>query len=276
VPAAFNRLVGLKPSCGLLSTTGVVPACRTLDCVSIFALNTADAAAVLAVAAQFDPADSYAKVIAKPTAQALRIIGVPRADQLKFFGDDGYAALFEQVKADAVTQGLQLVEIDFAPFLAAATLLYSGPWVAERYQVVAELLTSQPEAVLPVIRQIVAPALQMSAVQTFAAFYRLADLKRACDQISHSVDAILTPTVGTLYTVQQMLADPLQLNSNLGYYTNFMNLLDYAAIAIPAGQRDDGMPFGITLFAPSGQDWNLLELATRWSNTAQDLGASHD
>jgi allophanate hydrolase len=277
VPAAFNGLVGVKPSCGLLSTTGVVPACRTLDCVSIFALNTADAAVILAVAAQFDAADSYAKKIAKPIPQAFRVIGIPHADQLNFFGDARYAALFEQAKADALAQGLQLVEIDFAPFLAAAALLYSGPWVAERYQVLAELLTRQPEAVLPVIRQIVAPALQMSAAQTFAAFYRLADLKRACDQIISTVDAILTPTTGTIYTLAQMLADPVQLNSNLGYYTNFMNLLDYAAIAIPAGQRDDGLPFGITLFASSGQDWNLLDLAARWSTAAQQhLGASHD
>ncbi len=264
VPAAFNGLVGVKPSCGLLSTSGVVPACRTLDCVSIFALNAADAQTVLAVAAQFDTTDSYAKALIPPAPKALSRIGIPRAEQLSFFGDAEYAALFEQAKVDATAQGLHLVEIDFAPFLAAATLLYNGPWVAERYQVLAELLAVQPDAVLPVIRHIVEPAQHISAAQTFAAFYQLADLKRTCDGIMGTVDAILTPTAGTIYPIAQMLANPLQLNSNLGYYTNFMNLLDYAAIALPAGSRDDGLPFGITFFALAAQDWNLLDLARRW------------
>lgn len=275
VPAAFNQLVGVKPSCGLLSTTGVVPACRTLDCVSIFAIDTQDAATILEVAAQFDAADAYSKAIPRPVSHAFKTIGIPRADQLNFFGDDGYATLFEQAKAGAIACGFRLVEIDFAPFVAAANLLYSGPWVAERYQVIAELLAAQPEEVLPVIRHIVAPAQYISAAQTFAAFYQLAAYKRSCDQILSRVDAILTPTAGTIYSIPQMQANPLVLNSNLGYYTNFMNLLDYAALAIPAGTRADGLPFGVTVFAPSGQDFNLLDLAAHWAATST-TGANHD
>lgn len=264
VPAAFNALVGVKPSCGLLSASGVVPACRTLDCLSIFTLTPSDAEVVLNVAAGFDLIDVYSQHFEPTTKAAIKVIGVPRADQLNFFGDHGYAALFEQAKLTAQAKNFQLIEIDFEPFIAAANLLYAGPWVAERYQVIAELLASKPEEVLPVIRHIVEPAQYISAAQTFKAFYQLAEYKRQCDAILARVDAILTPTAGTIYTVWQMQTNPLVLNSNLGYYTNFMNLLDYSALAIPAGQRDDGLPFGVTFFAQAGRDWDLLEVAKRW------------
>jgi len=264
VPAAFNALVGVKPSCGLLSASGVVPACRTLDCVSIFTLTPSDAEIVLNVAAGFDHSDAYCQHFEHTTQKAINIIGVPRADQLKFFGDHDYAALFKQATLAAQAKKFQVVEIDFQPFIDAANLLYAGPWVAERYQVIAELLASKPEEVLPVIRHIVEPAQYISAAQTFKAFYQLAEYKRQCDAILASVDAILTPTAGTIYTVGQMQANPLALNSNLGYYTNFMNLLDYSALAIPAGQRADGLPFGVTFFAQAGRDWDLLEVAKRW------------
>jgi allophanate hydrolase len=267
VPAAFNQLIGVKPSCGLLSTRGVVPACRSLDCVSIFAQTTDDADAVLRVASQFDAQDSYSKAFrTENTADPIRVIGVPKAKQLQFFGDDAYAALFEQAKAQAIAQGFTLVEIDFGPFLDAAKLLYHGAWVAERLHALQGILSSQPDAVLPVIRQIVEPAANLSAVQTFDGFYQLAALKRLADQVLGTVDAIMTPTAGTIYTIAQMQADPLALNNNLGYYTNFMNLLDYAALAIPAGTRADGLPFGITLFAHAGSDHHLL-------NAAQQFGA---
>jgi allophanate hydrolase len=265
VPAAFNALVGIKPSCGLLSTSGVVPACRTLDCVSIFALTADDAQAVLDIAAGFDHSDAYSKRLNRPINTEIKTIGVPRADQLIFFGDDAYASLFEQAKAKLIAQGFHLVDIDFSPFIAAAQLLYAGPWVAERYHAIAQLLSTKPDAVLPVIRQIVEPAKLITAEQTFQAFYQLAAYKRQCDDILATVDTILTPTAGTIYTLAQMQSNPLVLNSNLGYYTNFMNLLDYAALALPAGQRPDGLSFGITFFAHSGQDWNLLDLAQRFA-----------
>ena len=265
VPAAFNALVGIKPSCGLLSTSGVVPACRTLDCVSIFALTPQDAEAVLDIAAGFDHRDVYSKRLTRPSQTMIKTIGVPRADQLEFFGDVAYAALFEQAKSKLVAQDFHLVDIDFSRFIAAAQLLYAGPWVAERYHAIAQLLSAQPDDVLSVIRQIVEPARLITAEQTFQAFYQLAAYKRQCDDILATVDVILTPTTGTIYTLEQMQANPLVLNSNLGYYTNFMNLLDYAALAVPAGQRPDGLPFGMTFFASSGQDWNLLDLAQRWA-----------
>jgi allophanate hydrolase len=264
VPAAFNALVGVKPSCGLLSTSGVVPACRTLDCVSIFTLTPDDAKVVLNSAAGFDHDDVYSQRFDDLTKKEIKVIGVPRADQLNFFGDDDYAALFEQAKRAAQAKNFRLIEIDFAPFIAAANLLYTGPWVAERYQVIAELLVSKPEEVLPVIRHIVEPAQYISAAETFKAFYQLAAYKRQCDAILASVDAVLTPTTGTIYSIKQMQANPLALNSNLGCYTNFMNLLDYSALAVPAGNRHDGLPFGVTFFAQAGRDWDLLEVAKRW------------
>lgn len=266
VPAAFNALIGVKPSCGLLSSTGVVPACRTLDCVSIFALTPHDAEVVLNVAAGFDQSDAYSQNFEHTTKAAIKVIGVPHADQLNFFGDHDYAALFEQTKLAAQAKKYQMVEIDFQPFIDAANLLYAGPWVAERYQVIAELLASRPDEVLPVIRHIVEPAQYISAAQAFKIFYQLAEYKRQCDVILASLDAILTPTAGTIYSIEQMKSNPLLFNTNLGYYTNFMNLLDYSALAIPTGKREDGLPFGVTLFAQAGRDWDLLEVAKHWSS----------
>lgn len=261
VPAAFNNLVGVKPTCGLLSTSGVVPACRTLDSVSIFALDATDAAAVLAVAQGFDATDAYSKKIILPAAKAVTRIGIPCAHQLQFFNDAEYARLFAQAVEQLKAQGFQLVEVDFEPFLNAAQLLYAGPWVAERYHVVAPLLGKPDAQVLPVIKQIVSSADKFSAEDCFKAFYQLAAYKRQAEQILATVDVMLTPTAGTIYKIDDMLINPVQLNSNLGYYTNFMNLLDFAALAVPAGFRPDGLPFGITFFADAGQDLSLLALA---------------
>lgn len=269
VPAAFNGLVGLKPSCGLLSTRGVVPACRSLDCVSIFSLDSADAATVLAVAAGYDAADPYSRDRAPAALQTVQRIGIPAADQLQFFGDAEYAACFDKQCERLLSQGYQLVEIDFSPFLAAAKLLYSGAWVAERYHALQPLLQRSPESVLPVIRQIVEPAAHLSAVQTFDGFYQLAAYKRQADQVLSTVDLIMTPTAGRIFRVDEMLADPIALNNQLGYYTNFMNLLDYAALAIPSGTRADGLPFGVTVFADAGHDHNLLAFAQRLEAKAE-------
>lgn len=261
VPAAFNHLVGVKPSCGLLSTSGVVPACRTLDSVSIFTKDTADAHKVLDVAQGFDATDAYSKKITLPAAKAVTRIGIPCAHQLQFFNDAEYARLFAQAVEQLKAQGFQLVEVDFEPFLNAAQLLYAGPWVAERYHVVAPLLGKPDAQVLPVIKQIVSSADKFSAEDCFKAFYQLAAYKRQAEQILATVDVMLTPTAGTIYKIDDMLINPVQLNSNLGYYTNFMNLLDFAALAVPAGFRPDGLPFGITFFADAGQDLSLLALA---------------
>ncbi|HEY9198593.1 MAG TPA: allophanate hydrolase, partial [Gammaproteobacteria bacterium] len=268
VPAAFNNLIGLKPTRGLVSTRGVVPACRSLDCVSVFALSAADTRAVFDVLAHFDAAEPFARrAPACPESQlpvqGMRC-GVPRADQLQFFGDADSARLFAAAVENMRELGAEVREIDFSPFLQAARLLYAGPWVAERYLAIRELLEQRPEVIHPVTRDIIAGGAMPSALDAFSAGYRLAELKRASEAVFNEVDLLLTPTAGTIYRIDAVNADPVQLNSNLGYYTNFMNLLDLCAVAVPAGFRDDGLPFGVTLCAPAFQDRALLEIAALW------------
>ncbi|MSQ69769.1 MAG: allophanate hydrolase [Betaproteobacteria bacterium] len=267
VPAAFNNIVGLKPTKGLLSTRGVVPACRSLDCISIFALSTDDAQAVLAVAGAFDAGDPYSRDAAAtrrpramPDSLAGCRVGVPRGDQLAFFGNRETPALFDLAVARVAKLGGLCIEIDFAPFLDAARLLYEGPWVSERYLALREFLERQPDSLLPVTRQIIGGGATPSAADCFAAQYRLQALIRQAEPVWRDVDIILTPTAGTLYTIAAVNADPIRLNINLGYYTNFMNLMDLAAIAVPAGFQEDGMPFGVTLVAPAFQDDTLCRL----------------
>ena len=266
VPAAFNNLVGIKPSRGLLSTRGVVPACRSLDCVSIFALDCADAHRVFEVAAVYDGEDAYARPqpVAIPafSATAFRF-GVPRADQLQFFGNAKYARLFAVAVERLEKLGGTRVEIDFEPFLEAARLLYEGPWVTERYVAIEDFLRKQPESLHPVTRAIIEPGAGASAADAFKAQYRLAVCRRLADAVWPHLDCIVTPTAGTHYRLDEVEADPIRLNANLGYYTNFMNLLDLAAVAVPAGMTDAGLPFGITLFAPAFADASLLALAER-------------
>ena len=262
VPAAFNNLVGLKPTLGALSTQGVVPACRTLDCVSIFALTAADAAAVFDVAAASDPGDPYSRAVAAhllPDFADLRV-GVPRADQCSFFGDVAAEAAFAGAKKRMARLGATLVEIDFAPFRVAADLLYGGPWVAERYHAVRALIETQPEALHPVTRAVIEQAGRYSAVDTFDALYRLQALRAATESVWQSVDVLLTPTAGTIWTQDEVAAEPVARNTDLGFYTNFVNLLDLAAIAVPAAFRPDGLPFGVTLVAPAGSDRALARL----------------
>tara|TARA_R110002096_G_scaffold159011_4_gene324601 strand:+ start:5901 stop:7688 length:1788 start_codon:yes stop_codon:yes gene_type:complete len=270
IPAAFNELVGHKPSRGLLSCSGVFPACKTLDCVSIFANNSGDAEAILDVAAVFDPSDAYAREDptspeAAPLGQHFRF-GVPNADQLEFFGNDSARALFAEKIKQLQEAGGELVSIDFSPFLEAARLLYEGPWVAERYAAMEEVFKTRPEILHPVTRTIVEGGAKPLAVDAFNAEYRLRALKRRADEAWKLVDVILTPTAGTIYKAAEVEAEPIQLNSNLGYYTNFMNLLDYSATAFPAGKLDSGLPFGVTFFAPAFHDRKLLELADRFDS----------
>ncbi|MSQ59878.1 MAG: allophanate hydrolase [Betaproteobacteria bacterium] len=263
VPAAFNNLVGVKPTCGLLSARGVVPACRSLDCVSLFALNVFDACSVLAVAQGFDREDPFSRHdpgVPRPIGQRF---GVPRAAELEFFGDGEARELFERAIARLEALGGTRVEIDFRPFIETARLLYEGPWVAERWLVARELMERKPEALLPVTRKIIEKGATKSAADAFAADYRLRELKRATEPVWEQVDLLVTPTAGTIYTQEAVNADPIELNSRLGYYTNFVNLLDLCALAVPAGFRTDGLPFGITLVAPAFQDHALCELGAR-------------
>jgi allophanate hydrolase len=312
VPAAFNNIVGLKATCGALSTSGVVPACRSLDCVSIFALTASDAGRVYDVTAVFDPEDSYARVMDAPAAPIASVafadrdaaetsseraagkvvsgpggsiaspapsssafrFGVPRASQLEFFGDAEYTRLFSETAARLESLGGRRVEIDFEPFLATARLLYEGPWVAERYCAVGEFLERQPNSLHPVTRQIISGGRYATAADAFRAQYRLMELQRAAERAWISMDVLVTPTAGTIYRIDAVESEPIRLNSNLGYYTNFVNLLDLAAVAVPAGFRGDGLPFGVTLVGRAGTDARLLGLADRLHRAADvPLGA---
>jgi allophanate hydrolase len=265
VPAAFNNLFGLKPTCGLLSARGVVPACRSLDCISIFALTAGDAAAVLGAAQGFDAADAYSRrapfgADSLPATLAGCRLGVPRPDQLEFFGNAGAAQAFAKAVVLLGRLGAKLVEIDFSPFLEAARQLYEGPWIAERYIGIRGFLESHPESVFPVTRRIISGGATPTAVECFSAQYRLKELIRRAEPVWDEVDLIVSPTAGTIYTIDEVNADPVRLNSNLGTYTNFMNLMDFSAVAVPAGFLPDGLPFGITLFAQAFSDAGLCRL----------------
>ena len=265
VPAALNNLVGLKASKGLISTAGVVPACRTLDCVTYFTATAAEASQLLALTAKLDPRDEYSR--ANPLWNdgsafgkvATFRFGVPK--QLEFLGcpesPELFAATIENLKAIGGTP----VEIDFAPFLEAARLLYEGPWVAERYSVAGELIEQQPDAVLPVIKAVLEKAPGTTAVGLFRAQYRLQHLKAICDRTMAQVDCVLTPAYPRPVSLAELHAEPVKRNSDLGYYTNFMNMLDYAAVAVPAGVMNNGLPWGITLFGRVFTDQYLLSLA---------------
>ncbi len=270
IPAAFNNLIGVKPTRGLLSATGVVPACRSLDCVSIFALHADDANAVLAAAEGQDAIDGYSRLNpydnrsqAYGVFSAPLTLGVIPDAQLKFFGDADYEAAYRQSISALQDQGVQLKEIDYAPFDEVARLLYEGPWVAERYVATLPLIEEQPEAVFPVVRDIIAPGGKPSAAELFKAQYRLEDLRRRCAAQMSDIDALLTPTAGRFFSIDEMLAEPIKCNSELGYYMNFMNLLDMAAIAVPTAFTPKGLPFGITLGAPAFSDRLLLSIANR-------------
>lgn len=267
VPAAFNGIVGLKPTKGLVSTRGVLPACRTQDCVSVFAATVADALAVLEVAGRYDPEDPYARptpaaaVRAEAWPQGFRV-GVP-AEGLDFFGDGEAERLYRRAVERMEALGGMAVPIDFSPFRDAARLLYSGPWVAERLAAIKDFVRARPDAMDDTVRGIVAGAEGLSAVAAFEGFYRLADLTRAAEAQWARMDVLLLPTTGTIYRIGEVLADPVRLNTNLGAYTNFVNLMDLSAVAVPAGQRPDGLPFGVTLLGRAFQDGRLATLADR-------------
>jgi allophanate hydrolase len=263
VPAMLNNIVGLKPSLGLISTAGVVPACRTLDCVSVLSLTVDDAMTALAAMAGPDGADPFS--LSRPLAQmnafpANLKLGVPRDGQLIFFGDKAAEAAYGEALKRWTALGATLVQFDLEPFYETARLLYEGPWVAERYLVIRDLLASSPEAIHPVTREIIIAGARLTAADTFAALYRLQALRKTAERAFIGIDALVLPTAPTVYSTAQVLANPLELNSRLGTYTNFVNLLDLCGLALPAAIRGDDIPFGITLLAPSGQDARLASI----------------
>ncbi len=268
VPAAFNNLIGLKPTRGSLSAAGVVPACRSLDCVSVFALTASDANSVFQAARGFDPADPYSRVSAGEDAPAPWLggpfrFGVPRREQWQFFGDGEAQALYEASIDYLKTLGGAVSEFDFAPLAEAASLLYAGPWVAERLAAVGEFYDAHAEDMDPTVRGIIGGAAQWSAADAYKAQYKLAALRRQASAVWNSADVLLLPTTGTIYTHAEVAAEPITLNTNLGYYTNFVNLLDLAAVALPAGFRPNGLPFGVSLIGSAGTDTALLTLTDR-------------
>ncbi|MFC0241754.1 allophanate hydrolase [Rhodopseudomonas telluris] len=277
VPAMLNNIIGLKPSLGLISSTGLVPACRTLDCISVFALTVDDAVTALRVLGHPDASDAYSRerpvgaLTAMPDGLKL---GVPRQSQLQFFGDKQAEQAFDDALKRCGKLGAALIEVDIEPLYETARLLYEGPWVAERYLAIRELIDTQPEAVHPVTRQITLGGKTVSAADTFAALYRLHALRKIADKTFAGFDALVLPTAPTTYTVEQVLADPIALNSRLGTYTNFVNLLDLCGLAVPASIGADGLPFGITLLAPGGRDAELASIGRIFhADTALPLGA---
>ena len=257
VPAGFNHVVGLKPSRGLISTSGVLPACRTLDCVSIFALNVPDAWTTLASAAGFDAADAYARQLSMLGVLRRKYrIAVP--DKLEFFGDDQARAAFEHsLAALRALPNVEIGEIAFAPFAAAAALLYDGPWVAERRAALGDFFSTHADAIDPTVRAIIGQAGRFSAVDAFDGQYRLAALRREAETLLAPFDVMLVPTTPTMPTLAALAGEPVLRNSELGYYTNFVNFFDMAALALPAAWRADGLPAGVTLIGPAGSDQRL-------------------
>ena len=256
VPAALNGIVGLKPTRGLLSTLGVVPACRSLDCVSIFAPTVERAAAVLRVARGLADGDPWGRTGSRPAPDTPR---VATAGSLDFFGDAGQEKAFAAGLERFSRHGLR--EIDIAPLLEAGDLLYRGPWVAERLADLGVFLAEQPEAVLPVTRQVLETGRQFSAVDAWRGLHRLRELQAWTDRLWDTVDVLVLPTIGTTYTHAEIAEDPIGRNLNLGRYTQFANLLDLAAVTIPNGFTADGRPASLTLFGPAFSDETLISLA---------------
>jgi allophanate hydrolase len=265
VPAGFTNTVGLKPTRGVVSCAGVLPACRTLDCVSIFALTCADTRAVLQAAKGTDAADPFSRSeadrleLSGPRPANFRF-GVPRPGDLSWFGDTESPGLF--ARAGPLLEGLggKRVEIDFTPFREAARLLYEGPWVAERLAAVKDFHAAHPDAFLPITRKVIEGGKRYSAVEAFEGMYRLQELKAQAAAEWAKMDLLLVPTAGTIWTLRQVEAEPYQRNADLGYYTNFVNLLDLCAVALPCGFRKNGLPFGVTLIAPALSDGMLCAL----------------
>lgn len=275
VPAAFNNIVGLKPTRGLIGCSGVVPACKSLDCVSIFSRSAVDAEYLLDNVLAADPNDVYARserLLLEPNSgsvkqQKLRF-GIPKPEQLNFFDDKEGADLFNQAVTRLQAMG-EVVEIDLQPFLDTAVLLYDGPWIAERYAGLSCFIEAHPDQLHPVVRQVLSAAKGKNAIDAFDALHRLQNLKHETLSILRGLSCIVTPTAPRIYRIDEVLADPILLNSNLGYYTNYMNLLDLCAVAIPSGFYDNGLPFGITLFSAALSDARLLGFAKQFQMLRQ-------
>ncbi len=279
VPAAMNQVVGLKPTRGVVSTHGVVPACRTLDCVSVFALTCGDAATVLEVMRGADTKDWSSRAPgpgegAAPWAVSRSFrFGVPK--ELEFFGDAAAEAAFDRAAEEMTKLGGETVEFDYAPLAEAARLLYDGPWVAERTAAVGEFAREHGAEMDPTVRAIVMGGERFSAVEAFRGRYRLGELRQWTDALLRQVDFLLLPTTPTVFTVAEIAEEPVKRNSQLGWYTNFVNLMEMAAVAVPCGLRPDGRPSGVSLVGPTFSEEGLLRVADRLHRALTDgMGAT--
>lgn len=275
VPAGFNNIVGLKPTKGRFSATGVVPACRSLDCVSIFALTVNDADSIASVLAAFDPTDGFSRTA--PSApiyfSSKPRFGIPLNPE--WFGDKEAELAWMHSLEQLNALGVELVSVDFTPMFTLAHLLYGGPWVAERYAAVAAFMQDHADEMNPIVRGIIAKAENFSAADAYRSEYSRADLARAIQTIMRDVDALLVPTSPRHPTIEEVNAEPVLVNSQLGTYTNFVNLADCSALALPAAMRNDGLPFGITLIAPAWQDAALIKFGKLWQvNVNLNLGTT--
>jgi allophanate hydrolase len=269
VPAALNGVVGVKPSRGLISTVGLVPACRSLDCISVMAGCVDDVDRVLDVVVARDDDDPWSRDRG-PRHDGARVrVGLPAPDELEFFGDDAMSRAHAALR-DRLADHADVVPVSLAPFLAAGSLLYQGPWVAERLVVFGEFLASRPDSIHPVVREILAGGATYTAVDAFAALQRLQELKAVVDRLWRSMDVLVVPTIGTTFTVAEVLARPIDCNTMLGHYTHFGNLLDLTGTAVPAGRTDDGRPHSAMLLGPALSDDTVLHLAARLLGEPRD------
>jgi allophanate hydrolase len=279
IPAGFNNIVGLKPTHGAVSTRGIVPACRTLDCVSVFAATVEDAAAVYRMMSGFDAADPYSRRLPPPAMSTAPTsgwrLGVPDAGSLQFAGDRAAEAAFRLSLRDLDAVGMQATAIDLSPLLEAGRLLYEGPWVAERHHAVGDFIARHPQAVDPIVRRIIGGAAKLTAVDAFAGLYRLAELRRVVEPMWHSVDCLVVPTFPRPRTIADVAADPIGVNAELGTYSTFANLLDLCALTVPGRRREDGLPSSVTLIAPAGCDSSIAAVGAAFqARTATPSGAA--
>lgn len=278
VPAALNNLIGLKPSRGLLSSSGVVPACPSLDCVSILALTSEDAADVLRTAGVPDPDDIWSRAAPeRPSApeSAPFTFGIP--DTLNFFGNKAWERAWEKTVENMCSIGGRCVSVRYAPYEEAADMLYFGPYMAERTAVLGEFIRTHTEDCVPVVRDIILGAGRWSAEETFRTLYRARELRRMTAADFERMDLLLLPTVPTTYTIEEVRRDPMTTNVNMSRYTNFMNILDLCAVSVPAAMaRMPGthakLPFGVTMAAPAFSEKGLLSLASRLHSFVQKRG----
>lgn len=266
VPAAFNNLIGLKATKGVISTSGVVPACRSLDCVTVFAKELDSIKKVFEIANAYDEEDIYSRAYEKNEFEekAKFSFAIPKKEQLKFFGDEEAKNLFDEAIKKFESLGGKACEIDYEPFNESANLLYSGPWVTERFIAIKEVITKTPQVVEQTVRKIISGGENINAINYFESEYILKKNRKKAEKLFEEFEFMLTPTTGTIYKIEEVNNNPIELNTNLGYYTNYMNLLDLSAIAVPAGFRKNGLPLGVTVVAKNFEEEKLLSYASKY------------